>query len=73
VPEPQRLQRVLTSPRSSRASHRCRVERHAPTQLQQLVSSCSVLAVLARDLRHLTQLLWQGEIQAAQEYRARLE
>ena len=38
-----------------------------------LVSSCSVLAVLARDLRHLTQLLGQGEIQAAQEYRARLD
>jgi hypothetical protein len=38
-----------------------------------LVSSCSVLAVLARDLRHLTQLLWQGEIQAAQEYRGRLD
>jgi hypothetical protein len=38
-----------------------------------LVSSCSVLAVLARDLRHLTQLLGKGEIRAAQEYRARLD
>jgi hypothetical protein len=38
-----------------------------------LVSSCSVLSVLARDLRHLTHLLGKGEVRAAQEYRARLD
>lgn len=38
-----------------------------------LVTSAAELSTLARDLRHLTQLLKQGEVRAAQEYRERLE
>jgi len=32
-----------------------------------------VLTVLARDLRHLAQLLGQGQVLAAQQYRRRLD
>lgn len=42
-------------------------------QVAALLSSCAVLSTLARDLRHLTQLLRQGEVLAAQQYRARLD
>jgi hypothetical protein len=42
-------------------------------QLAALVSSSAALSTLARDLRHLTQLLRQGEVLAAQQYRARLD
>ena len=42
-------------------------------QVAALLSSCAVLSTLGRDLRHLTQLLRQGEILAAQQYRARLD
>lgn len=42
-------------------------------QVASLLSSCAVLSTLARDLRHLTQLLRQGEVLAAQQYRARLD
>jgi hypothetical protein len=38
-----------------------------------LVTSCSVLTVLARDLRHLAQLLGRGQVLAAQQYRRRLD
>lgn len=38
-----------------------------------LVRSCAELSTLARDLRHLTLLLRQGEVRAAQEYRERLD
>lgn len=38
-----------------------------------LVASCAELSTLARDLRHLTLLLRQGEVRAAQEYRERLD
>ena len=38
-----------------------------------LVASCSVLTVLARDLRHLAQLLGQGQVLAAQQYRRWLD
>jgi hypothetical protein len=38
-----------------------------------LVASCAALAALGRDLRHLAQLLGQGQIRAAQEYRQRLD
>ena len=38
-----------------------------------LVTSCAELSTLARDLRHLTLLLRQGEVRAAQEYRERLD
>ncbi len=37
------------------------------------MSSSAALSTLARDLRHLTQLLRQGEVLAAQQYRARLD
>jgi len=42
-------------------------------QVAALVSSSAALSTLARDLRHLTQLLRQGEVLAAQQYRARLD
>jgi hypothetical protein len=42
-------------------------------QVAVLVSSSAALSTLARDLRHLTQLLRQGEVLAAQQYRARLD
>ena len=42
-------------------------------QVAALLSSCAVLSTLAHDLRHLTQLLRQGEVLAAQQYRARLD
>jgi hypothetical protein len=38
-----------------------------------LVTSCAELSTLARDLRHLTVLLGQGEVRAAQAYRERLD
>ena len=38
-------------------------------QVATLVRSSAELATLARDLRHLTLLLRQGEVRAAQEYR----
>jgi hypothetical protein len=38
-----------------------------------LAASCAALATLARDIRHLTQLLGQGQVQAAQEYRRLLD
>ena len=38
-----------------------------------LVTSCAELSTLARDLRHLTLLLRQGQVRAAQEYRERLD
>jgi len=38
-------------------------------QIATLVRSSAELATLARDLRHLTLLLRQGEVRAAQEYR----
>ena len=38
-------------------------------QVAALVMSSAELATLARDLRHLTLLLRQGEVRAAQEYR----
>jgi hypothetical protein len=38
-----------------------------------LVTSCAELSTLARDLRHLTLLLRQGEVRAAQQYRGRLD
>lgn len=42
-------------------------------QAAALVRSSAELATLARDLRHLTQLLRQGEVRAAQEYRRLLD
>jgi hypothetical protein len=39
----------------------------------ELVRSCAGLAALARDIRHLAQLLAQGQVRAAQEYRQRLD
>lgn len=42
-------------------------------QVAALLNSCAVLSTLARDLRHLTQLLRQSEVLAAQQYRARLD
>jgi hypothetical protein len=38
-----------------------------------LAASCAALATLARDIRHLAQLLGQGQVRAAQEYRQRLD
>src|SRR5687768_4489657 len=38
-----------------------------------LIASCSALTVLARDLRHLGELLRQGQVLAAQQYRKRLD
>jgi hypothetical protein len=38
-----------------------------------LVASCAELATLSRNLRHLTDLLRQGSVQAAAEYRQTLE
>jgi hypothetical protein len=38
-----------------------------------LVASCAALSTLSRDLRHLTQLLGYGDVQAAREYRSRLD
>jgi hypothetical protein len=38
-----------------------------------LTQSCDELAVLSRSLRHLTALLREGSIRAAQEYRAMLD
>lgn len=42
-------------------------------QLAALAASSAELSTLARDLRHLTQLLRQGNVPAAQVYRHRLE
>ncbi len=38
-----------------------------------LSTSAAELALLSRDIHHLTQLLRRGEVRAAQEYRARLD
>ena len=38
-----------------------------------LTASCAELSTLGRDLRHLTTLLRQGSVRAAQEHRERLE
>lgn len=45
----------------------------APDCLAALTESCTELATLSRDLRHLTKLLAQGEVRAALEYRRRLD
>lgn len=42
-------------------------------QLATLTASCAELATLSRNLHHLTSLLRQGSVRAAQEYRAMLD
>jgi hypothetical protein len=43
------------------------------SHVEALVASCAELSTLARDLRHLSELLSHGSVEAAMQYRARLD